>query len=105
LKDAPFVILDEATANLDLESERLIQQSINMLAKNRTLLIIAHRLHTIKTADTILVLDKGKHIEQGTHQQLIKQSGVYQKMLATLASKHPDIFKTIIEKAKTNIQS
>ena len=85
LKDAPFVILDEATANLDTESEVLIQKSIDKLAKGRTLLIIAHRLSTIKNADNILVMDKGQLLEHGTHHELIKQNGLYQKMIQTLA--------------------
>ena len=84
LKDAPFVILDEATANLDQESEQLIQQSIDALAQNRTLLIIAHRLSTIEQADNILVLDRGKLIESGTHQHLLANNGIYRTMIDTL---------------------
>ena len=84
LKDAPFVILDEATANLDSENEKSIQQAIDKLAQNRTLLVIAHRLKTIEQADNIVVMDKGRVIETGTHQQLIKQQGAYQTLLETL---------------------
>lgn len=84
LKDAPFVILDEATANLDTANEQLIQESINTLAKNCTLLVIAHRLKTIENADHIVVMDKGKAIEEGTHQQLLAQKGHYQDLLETL---------------------
>jgi len=84
LKDAPFVILDEATANLDTENEKSIQQAIDKLAHNRTLLVIAHRLKTIEQADNIVVMDKGRVIETGTHQQLIKQQGAYQALLETL---------------------
>ena len=84
LKDAPFVILDEATANLDSENEQSIQKAIDQLAKNRTLLVIAHRLKTIEQADNIVVMDKGKVLETGTHQQLIQKQGLYQSLLETL---------------------
>ncbi|CAA6804442.1 MAG: Transport ATP-binding protein CydD [uncultured Thiotrichaceae bacterium] len=71
LKNAPFVILDEATAHLDKESEALIQQSIDVLSKNRTVLIIAHRINTIENADQIILMQDGKALEQGTHQELL----------------------------------
>lgn len=71
LKDAPFVILDEATAHLDKESEVLIQASIDALAEDRTLLIIAHRLNTIENADHIVLMSDGKVLEQGTHEALL----------------------------------
>jgi len=86
LKNAPFVILDEATANLDKESEQLIQQSIESLAENRTLLIIAHRLSTIEQADNILVVDQGKLVESGSHQTLLKKKGIYNTMIETLVN-------------------
>ena len=81
LKDAPLVILDEATANLDSESEALIQQSINTLAKDRTLLIVAHRLNTVINANRILVFDKGRIVEQGKHAELIAQKGLYSELV------------------------
>jgi ATP-binding cassette subfamily C protein CydD len=84
LKDAPFVILDEATANLDSESEQLIQKSINKLTKNKTVLIIAHRLSTIENADKILVMNEGKLVEEGSHQNLLSHDSVYNKMIQTL---------------------
>ncbi len=84
LKNAPIVILDEATANLDEESERLIQQSIDSLAENRTLLIIAHRLSTIEQADNILIIDQGKLVESGSHQTLLVKQGIYSSMIETL---------------------
>ncbi len=77
LKDAPLLILDEATAALDTESEKLIQQAIENLAQDRTTLVIAHRLKTIEHADRILVLEDGEIIEQGSHSELIKKSGRY----------------------------
>lgn len=77
LKNPPVLILDEATSALDNESERLVQQSLDVLAKGRTTLIIAHRLSTIKNADNIVVLTPNGIEEQGTHEELIKKGGVY----------------------------
>lgn len=81
LADPRILILDEATSNLDSESERLIQNSLSRLLKGRTAFVIAHRLSTIAHADLILVLDQGRIAESGTHQQLIDQGGIYQKMV------------------------
>jgi len=74
------LILDEATSSIDSETERLIQQAIDVLTENRTALIIAHRLATVKKADKIIVLDKGEIIEEGSHSELIKLEGAYQKL-------------------------
>lgn len=81
LKDAPIVILDEATASVDPENEHLIQAAISELAKGKTLIIIAHRLATIENADQILVVDEGKIVQKGTHQELIAQEGRYQNFV------------------------
>ena len=81
LKDAPIVILDEATAFADPENEDTIQQSIAALTKGKTLLVIAHRLATIEQADQILVVDDGRIVEKGTHAQLIAQPGRYQQFV------------------------
>ena len=81
LKDAPLVILDEATANLDQHSEQLIQQAIQQLCKNRTVIMITHRLYTIEQADCIAVLDKGKLMATGTHESLLAHCKHYQAML------------------------
>jgi ATP-binding cassette subfamily B protein len=81
LRNSPILILDEATSSLDSESEKYIQESLDRLTENKTVLVIAHRLSTIKEVDRIVVLDKGKIIEDGTHQELIKKkNGVYSRL-------------------------
>ena len=79
LKDAPIILLDEATASVDPENEVHLQQAISALVKNKTLIVIAHRLSTIRDADQILVVDNGKIVEKGVHAELIQQKGLYQK--------------------------
>ncbi|MDF3003287.1 MAG: transporter related [Bacillota bacterium] len=81
LKNAPILILDEATSSVDVESERLIQQSLSALMKNRTTIIIAHRLSTIAAADRIFVLNEGRLWEQGTHGELLEQNGEYANLI------------------------
>ena len=80
LKDAPIVLLDEATASLDPENEALIQQAIARLVEGKTVILIAHRLRTIAQADQILVLDRGRLAEQGTHAQLMAKGGLYKRL-------------------------
>ncbi|GAB6087221.1 ABC transporter ATP-binding protein [Alkaliphilus crotonatoxidans] len=80
LKNAPVVLLDEATASLDPENEELIQEAISRLIEGKTVIVIAHRLRTIAGADKIIVLEKGKIAEEGTHEELIKKKGLYQKL-------------------------
>jgi ATP-binding cassette subfamily B protein len=80
LKDAPVVMLDEATASLDPENESEIQKAIESLVKNKTVIVIAHKFKSIENADNILVLGNGAIIEAGTHQQLVQRDGVYSKL-------------------------
>ena len=80
LNDPKVLLLDEATSSLDADSEKVVQSALDNLLENRTALIIAHRLATIKNADLILVLDKGKIVESGTHFELINKGGLYQRL-------------------------
>ena len=82
LKNAPIVILDEATASIDPENEHLIQQAIGNLTHGKTIIVIAHRLATIESADQILVIDEGKVVQRGTHQQLVSQNGLYKRFIS-----------------------
>ena len=78
--DPAILILDEATSNIDTETEEIIQHAMDVLKKGRTTFIIAHRLSTIKNADRILVLERGEIVERGTHDELLAQGGIYEKM-------------------------
>lgn len=80
LKDAPILILDEATSAVDTETERAIQENLDQLTKGRTAFIIAHRLSTLRRANTILVLKAGQIVEQGAHEDLLKQQGIYEEL-------------------------
>ncbi|HCY6390559.1 TPA: ABC transporter ATP-binding protein [Staphylococcus aureus] len=81
LKDAPIIILDEATASIDPENEQLIQTAINELSKGKTVITIAHKLETIKNADQIIVLNEGEIIQKGSHDELIRKPGMYQDII------------------------
>ena len=87
LKDAPLLILDEATSAVDNETEAALQRSIELVSKNRTTVIIAHRLSTIRNADTILVMDNGQIAESGTHDELIANGGIYHGLWAVQTGK------------------
>ncbi|CAI8219621.1 MAG: Lipid A export ATP-binding/permease protein MsbA [Formosa sp. Hel1_33_131] len=82
IKNPPIMVLDEATSALDTESERLVQDALENMMKNRTSIVIAHRLSTIQNADEIIVMQKGEIVEQGKHQELLDQQGVYSKLVA-----------------------
>ena len=77
IANSPFLILDEATSNVDTRTEELVQQAMDKLTKGRTSFIIAHRLSTIKNADIILVMNEGDIIEQGSHEELLEKNGFY----------------------------
>jgi len=80
LKNPPILILDEATSQLDLESERLVQEALNRLIEGRTVFVIAHRLSTIRNAQIIVVLDEGRIVQQGSHNSLLDNEGLYKRL-------------------------
>lgn len=81
LKDAPVILLDEATASLDVDNETEIQNAISRLVRGKTVLIIAHRMRTVETADNIVVLADGTVVENGTHEKLMKENGLYHRLV------------------------
>lgn len=85
LKDAPIVVLDEATASIDPENEQLIQQALTELTREKTVVVIAHRLATIEHADQILVVEDGTVVQRGTHEELLAQEGVYRRFVEACA--------------------
>jgi subfamily B ATP-binding cassette protein MsbA len=82
LKDAPILVLDEATSSLDAEAERVVQAALDVLMKGRTTICIAHRLSTVQHADRIIVMDNSQIVESGKHAELLVKRGVYQKLHA-----------------------
>jgi ATP-binding cassette subfamily B protein len=83
LKEAPILLLDEATSQVDAESEQVIQQSLAERAADKTVLMVAHRLSTVRHADRILVLDRGTVAEAGTHDELLQHNGIYARLVET----------------------
>lgn len=81
MKDSPIIILDETTANVDPEDEKELMAAIDELTREKTILMIAHRLKTVRNADEILVLDHGKIVQQGNHTELVKQEGIYKRFV------------------------
>ena len=82
MKDAPIIILDEATANVDPENEKELTQAIQNLTKEKTIIMIAHRLKTVRNADQIVVIDKGRIVQQGSHEKLIQENGIYRSFIS-----------------------
>ena len=81
MKDSPVIILDEATANVDPENERDLMQAIDALTKEKTIIMIAHRLKTVMNADQILVVDKGRIVQRGSHEELMAEEGIYRRFV------------------------
>ena len=81
MKDSPVIILDEATANVDPENEKELTEAIEALTKDKTIIMIAHRLKTVRHADQILVVDGGRIVQQGTHEELMEQEGIYRRFI------------------------
>ncbi len=95
LRDAPILLLDEATSALDAESEMLVQKALDSLMRDRTTLVVAHRLATVLKADRILVLDKGRVVEEGTHRSLVEQGGVYARLAKLQFEAGADAFASL----------
>jgi ABC-type multidrug transport system fused ATPase/permease subunit len=89
LKNAPILILDEATSSVDTETELLIQQALERLIQGRTTIIIAHRLSTIRNADKIIVLEDKSILEMGTHDELMKRDGLYRRLASVQGNQNP----------------
>ena len=81
MKNAPIIVLDEATANVDPENEKELTQAIENLTKQKTIIMIAHRLKTVRNADQIVVVDQGKIVQKGKHDELMKQDGIYKNFI------------------------
>ena len=81
MKDSPIIILDEATANVDPESEKELTEAIENLTREKTIIMIAHRLKTVQNADQIVVIDKGRIVQKGKHDSLMKEDGIYKKFI------------------------
>ena len=106
LKDAPILILDEATSSVDVETEALIQEALYRLTQNRTTLVIAHRLSTVRRSPTIAVLDAGRVVETGNHSSLIDRDGLYARMVrAQDLTRNGEILSRIADRPALSLSS
>jgi ATP-binding cassette subfamily B protein len=99
LQDPEILLLDEATSAVDTETEYLIQRSLDRLAADRTTLVIAHRLSTVKDADTIVVLDEGEVVERGSHEELLAADGLYANLWGVQAGEIESLPEEFLERA------
>ncbi|MEF8856857.1 MAG: ATP-binding cassette domain-containing protein, partial [Haloplanus sp.] len=99
LKDPDILVLDEATSDVDTETEMLIQRSLDRLTADRTTFVIAHRLSTVKDADRIVVLDDGQVVERGTHEELLAADGLYASLWGVQAGEIEDLPDSFVERA------
>jgi ATP-binding cassette subfamily B protein len=99
LKDPDILVLDEATSDVDTETEMLIQRSLDRLTADRTTFVIAHRLSTVKDADRIVVLDDGRVVERGTHEDLLSADGLYANLWGVQAGEIEELPEEFVERA------
>jgi len=102
LRDAPILLLDEATSALDSQSEKIVQEALDKLSGGRTTLVVAHRLSTVRNADTIIVIDRGRIIDHGTHEELLDRGGIYADLYRLQFRDGKTIVDPVGERIKVN---